>query len=199
MQRRQLIVFPLAAGVAACATPGSPDPAAPTGWVIGSITHESSVGRYGLAITGQPGQRVPSPSLGYGMWTPFNKEMDDELKERGGTYAQKLPAGEYRIVGWFVLRAQTDYRSARPVEIPFKVEAGKATYLGNLHFDPHWEAVVLRDRAERDLPVLRRRHAEVATTEVSQSIAPGTTIEQFGRGVVSRSEVPLFVGVPLRR
>lgn len=186
--------------LSACAAPdtGTAEAGAPTGMIIGSITHESSVGVYGLGVAGKPGQRVRSPSVGFGMWTPFNNEMDEDLKEKGGTFAQDLPAGEYRIVGWFVNRSSTFYRSATPFEIPFSVQPGKATYLGNLHFDSHWENVTLRDRAARDLPVLTKRVAKLASAEVTQAIAPGANLEKLGNGYKSQNQM-VYVPMPVAR
>jgi hypothetical protein len=194
------LVAAFTVALSACATTESaPDPSAPTGMVVGSITHESSVGSYGLGIVGKPGQRIRPPSVGFGMWTPFNNEMDEDFKEKGGTYSMDLPAGEYRIVGWFVLRASTHYRSAQPFEIPFSVEPGKATYLGNLHFDKHWENVTLRDRASRDMPVLIKRVPKLASVEVTQSISPGANVERLGSGYTSQNQMPLYMPVPVRR
>ena len=181
--------------LSACATTNIPE-GTPRGLVVGSVTYESSVGVYAFVITNKEGKRVASPGVGSGMWTPFLKEDDEDLKERGGTVNLELPAGEYRLVGWEVRRAQTTYRSSRPYEIPFLVEPGRATYIGNLHFDKHWENVALRDRASRDLPVLTKRVQQLGTMPVAYSIAAGANIEKLGHGFVGRTEAPIYFPFP---
>lgn len=57
-------------------------------------------------------------------------------------------------------------------EIPFVVERGKASYIGNLNFSPDWE-VALRDRATRDLPALRVKYKALETAPVAYTIAEG--------------------------
>jgi hypothetical protein len=183
----------------AATQPAVPETNNPPGLVVGSITHETSNGTYSLGIAGKPGQRIRSPSVGAGMWTPFNKEMDEELKEKGGTYTLDLPAGEYRIVGWFIRRGSTDTRSAEPFEVPFSVEAGKISYLGNLHLDQHWENVTLRDRASRDMPILVKRLPKLASLEVAHTIRQGANLERLGNGYTSRSDIPFIMPTPARR
>jgi hypothetical protein len=192
---RLAIYLSLLLTLASCATTGIPE-GTPRGLVVGSVTYESSVGVYAFVISNKEGKRVASPGVGSGMWTPFLKETDEELKERGGTINIELPAGEYRIVGWEVRRAQTTYRSTRPYEIPFVVDPGKTTYIGNLHFSQHWDNVALRDRSSRDLPIIAKRVPQLATMPVSYSIASGTNIEKLGHGFVGRSEAPIYFPFP---
>jgi hypothetical protein len=173
------------------------DPTKPLGLVIGSVTYERTIGVHGLVVLSQDGKQVRSPSVGYGIWSPFNKPFDEKLAANGGTYAVELPAGQYRIVGWRIVRAQTTYQSNQPVDVPFVVEPGKSTYLGNLHFSEHWD-VTLRDRADRDLPVLKARFPTLASSPLAVSIAAGTEVEKFGGGYVGRTEMPVFVPVPGR-
>jgi hypothetical protein len=124
---------------------------------------------------------------------PFGKQMDDDLKEKGGTFDLELPPGQYRIVAWSIRRGSTDTQSAQPFDIPFTVESGKISYLGNLHFDPHWENVSLRDRASRDMPILLKRVPKLATLEVAHAIRKDANLERLGNGYKSRSDIPFIM------
>jgi hypothetical protein len=196
----RLLFVPLLITLCGCAVtePKVLDTSTPPGLVVGSITHETSNGIYRLGIAGKPGQRIPAPSVGFGTWTPFNKEMDEDLKERGGTYTLELPPGDYRIVAWSIRRGSTDTQSAQPFEIPFTVESGKISYLGNLHFDQHWESVTLRDKASRDIPIIIKRVPKLATLEIAHTIRPGTNLERLGNGYRSRSDIPFIMPTPAR-
>ena len=103
-----------------------------------------------------------------------------EPKQRGGGFAVEMREGNYIIVGWRVEQGQMVSRSTQAIGIPFRVESGKALYLGNLHFDAHWEDIRLRDRAERDLPLLKARFPALAAAPVASTITPGVSIELGG-------------------
>jgi hypothetical protein len=193
------LLVPFVITLCACAS-HEPAPTAtttPPGLVVGSITHETSNGTYRLGIVGKPGQRIQAPSVGGG-FLPFGKQMDDDLKEKGGTFDLELPPGQYRIVAWSIRRGSTDTQSAQPFDIPFTVESGKISYLGNLHFDPHWENVSLRDRASRDMPILLKRVPKLATLEVAYAIRKDANLERLGNGYKSRSDIPFIMPLPAR-
>jgi hypothetical protein len=86
----------------------------------------------------------------------------------GGFLALKLPAGQYYIDG-FSGEAPTagfraHLRSAPDFRVRFTVEAGRATYIGNLNSDysRNGVRVQLFDEARRDLPLLKQRYPEQA-------------------------------------
>jgi hypothetical protein len=195
----RFLLAPFVITLCACAS-NEPAPSAtttPPGVVVGSITHETSNGTYRLGIVGKPGQRIQAPSVGGG-FLPFGKQMDDDLKEKGGTFELELPPGQYRIVAWSIRRGSTDTQSAQPFDIPFTVESGKISYLGNLHFDAHWENVSLRDRASRDMPVLLKRVPKLAALEVAYTIRKDANLERLGTGYKSRSDIPFIMPLPAR-
>ncbi|MFN7727204.1 MAG: hypothetical protein ACK5QH_19290 [Rubrivivax sp.] len=191
------VFFALTLGACASNEPAATATTAPPGFVVGSITHETSNGSYRLGIAGKPGQRIREPSVGGGL-LPFSNQTDDDLKEKGGTFELELPPGEYRIVRWSIRRGSTDTQSAQPFEISFTVESGKISYLGNLHFDPHWENVSLRDRASRDMPILLKRTPKLATLEVAYTIRKDANLERLGNGYKSRSDIPFIMPLPAR-
>ena len=173
------------------------DPAKPVGLVVGSITYESSIGEYGLVAQSIETSKRIVFKVGHGEWTPFTRMHDDDLGMRGGTFAVEVPSGEYRIVGWQVRQGFSTSRSTHPVEVPFLVQSGQSTYLGNLHFSPHWVAS-LHDQATRDLPILERRFRALRSSPLAIAISEGTHLEQFGGGYMSRTDIPIFIPVTVR-
>jgi hypothetical protein len=125
---------------------------------------------------------------------------DNELKARGGTFAVELPSGNYLLKRWFIRQGPWTYAANRDIGIPFAVEAGKSTYLGNFHFDPNSE-VVLKDEAARDLPVLRSRFSVLTSAPLALALSPGAIVEKIGGNYDTRLDLPAYVPVvvPVRK
>jgi hypothetical protein len=165
-----------ALAVASCASvPDSPDA---SGRLIGTITYESSLGEYRIGLTSDRLERPALVRIGH-LWHPFVRMYDADLKMRGAPFSVNLPAGDYRIAYWEVAQGQARTTSRTPIGIPVRVEKGRATYLGNLHFSSDWEAS-LREETARDLPILRARFPELAGMPIMSSIDAGTKRERVG-------------------
>lgn len=194
---RLLLALTLALLGASCANVPSDykfDPAKDDGLVIGSITYDSSLGKYSLIVI-SPGSSKPlAMSVGYSQWPPLGPLNDDALKARGGTYAIAAPAGNYRIIGWEIRQGAKSTRNSAPIDVPFTVDKGKASYLGNLHFSEDWE-VSLRDRSARDLPVLQTRYETLKQAPLQFTIAKDTNIEKLGGEYRSQFQIPIFVPI----
>jgi hypothetical protein len=177
-----------------------------TGLVVGSVSFESGLGRYFLVAQNLDSLKVIELGFGCSM-VPCIETSDDSAysanespKQRGGGYAVEVPEGRYRIIGWHVVQGYINSRSKVPPNVPFAVERGKASYLGNLHFDAHWESVQLRDRASRDLPLLKTSYAFLNSTPFAYTIAPGASLPNFGGDYRRGPEGPIFVPmIPIRR
>jgi hypothetical protein len=181
------------------------DPAKPTGLVVGTISYESGLGKYFLIAMSQSAQAPVELGFGCPIWPCIEPADDpafskDELpKQRGGGFAVEIPEGVYRIVGWRVVQGAARSRSTSPINIDFRVERGRASYIGNLHFDGDWENVSLRDRSSRDLPLLQAKYDVLRTIPIAFTISPGAEITKLG-GAYQRTmhiEGPIFV--PARR
>jgi hypothetical protein len=96
--------------------------------------------------------------------------LKDVPSDFGGTfarlYALKLKAGEYEFRTWSFTLAQPGERSAvhspskTPMVLPFKVVAGRATYLGSFSSTMASErdlAVTVEDQSKRDMPVFAQK------------------------------------------
>ena len=171
------------------------DPKKSDGLVLGSITYESSIGQYALILVPQTSSNALVASVGYSMWPPLGPLRDEKLDAKGGTFTLAAPAGEYRIVGWQIKQGYKITRNSVPISIPFTVAQGKSSYLGNLHFDEHWENVQLRDKADRDLPVIQSRLEVLKTTPIEFSIAKGFAWEKFGGEYSSRYQMPIIIPI----
>ena len=178
------------------------DPAGSTGLVVGSVSYESSYGRYILTLESITSSR--RFDLGFGCKVvpclqPANDadfSTGETPEQRGGGFVVEVPEGRYRILGWKVEQGGIVSRSKAPVDIELLVERGKASYVGNLHFDADWIDVRLRDRNVRDIPLLRKKYPVLQATELAYTIAPGLEIEQFGGEYQRRLEqVTIFVPV----
>lgn len=150
------------------------------GRVVGTITYESSIGEYRIGLV-RSQQRPVLIRIGSLLWHPFVKMHDEDLKMRGEPFSMVLPAGDYRMAFWEVAQGQARSTSRDPIDISFRVDPGKATYLGNLHFSAQWQ-VSLRDEAARDVPILRSRFPELADMPVASAIEPGAEHPRIGGG-----------------
>lgn len=174
-----------------------------TGLVVGSISYESANAVFTLFARNTTTGDVVKFAAGCDAPCLF-KSADGRFTDaqapgqRGDGYAVEVPSGDYVITGWHVPRGGLRYNAARSPDIPFKVEAGKVTYLGNLHFDPHWEDVQLRDRSSRDLAALRTTYPVLASTPLAYSIAEGAVIHGVGGGYKTRMTAPTIYYVPVR-
>lgn len=177
-----------------------------TGLVIGSISYESGVGKYFLIAEGSDPSKLVVLSFGCALFPcfePFNDaafSSNETPKQRGGGYAVEVAEGTYRLKAWRVAQGVIRSNSRHPIDIEFTVEAGKASYLGNLHFDEHWQDVKLRDKALRDLPLLREKYAVLKTAPIAYTVAPGMEVGKLGGDYRRGTEGAFFVPfVPLRR
>jgi hypothetical protein len=198
------LLVPLALGLASCA--GTPtdfkfDPARNTGLVVGSISYEGGLGRYVLVAKDKSTGAIVSFNFGCTLVPCFTSTDDEKFskgevpKQRGGGFAAEVPAGEYQIVAWQIVQGAKRSTSTSPIDIPLMVEKGKASYVGNLHFDAHWENIQLRDKVQRDLPLLQAQYPVLEKTPLAYSIAAGTSIEKLGGSYQSRIKFPVIIPI----
>ena len=180
----------------------------PVGLIVGSVSYESGLGRYHLIVVNKSTSQIFQLSFGCSMFPCIGESANDDEyskgetpKQRGGGYVVEVPEGLYRIVGWRVQQGYINSRSKAPVELDFIVSPGAASYLGNLHFDAHWEHVTLRDRSPRDLPLLKKSYAVLQTTALAHTIAPNAEVVGIGGEYRRAIEgAPIFIPfVPIRR
>ncbi|WP_230182093.1 hypothetical protein [Aquabacterium sp. CECT 9606] len=165
------------------------------GVVIGSITYESGLGLYRVLVTPENGDKTYFLQAGSGDWYPFVKNTDEDLQAKGDTFAVELPTGKYVIKSWQVRQGARTANSSMPIGIPFSVEAGKAIYLGSFNWSPDWENVSLRDKSNRDLPIIKKRFPFLERTPLALAITNGAKID--GLGGDYRYRYDIFIPVPV--
>lgn len=111
---------------------------------------------------------------------------DDWQSPTGRLVYIKLPVGNYQFNDW-------EYHAGRflpfPKPVPFTVVAGKATYIGNLHFSvlPKSRAYKfeIRDMSDRDLPLLMKRLPTLRREQVVTKLSKADNFDQqtlYNRG-----------------
>lgn len=172
------------------------DPAKPNGLVIGSISYESGLARFFLVAKSTTTSKTVEFAFGCSM-VPCLQPSDEPRfskgevpAQRGGGFAIEVPEGTYTISSWRVARGYMISRSDNPIGIEFTVARGKASYIGNLHFDADWENVTLRDKSSRDLPLLREQYPVLQSVELAFTIAPDAVVPRLGGNYQTGIEPP---------
>jgi hypothetical protein len=100
----------------------------------------------------------------------------------GRLIVQELPPGTYRLRSWehtvmTDTRRFTTYRPKFLLPFRFRVEAGRAVYIGNLHLHAEWKAqkypLRVFDARERDLALFRQRYAGIGAEQIDIRLLPG--------------------------
>ncbi|MGH8444228.1 MAG: hypothetical protein ACREVL_03125, partial [Solimonas sp.] len=122
-----------------------------SGVAIGTIGYDSPEVDCSLHIVAQDSGKS------YEIRHAKGQEPDTVLPEKGSQFAVAMPAGDYILKGWKVTRGTAIIPSQQPLDFPFRIEAGQATYLGHYQFRqiereeplPAAVSVTLSDRSER--------------------------------------------------
>ena len=198
--RRGLLAM-LCASLAGCANVSSDYKldSADTGLLIGSLTTDIGIGHYTLELVSlDTGKPVPGPRTGSPMWPAIPPMRDADLDKDGGLFAIALAPGRYAMRRWNVRTGYTDRGASTPCEVPFVIERGRATYLGNVHWPRNWR-VTLSDQAERDLPLLRKRYPTLAQAPLAFAIEPGVSLVGIGGNASKFTQIPIILPIPTAR
>lgn len=116
-----------------------------------------------------------------GFFRPRPNNLDYYGREAGRVFIQSLPPGRYEIYDFgfsgTLIVAGVEWSSATPFSIPFTINAGEATYIGNFarapslgtNLEPQLGAVgyfVVSDQSERDLAIARARDPALPAVRV---------------------------------
>ena len=193
----------LATLLASCASgvPSSykPDAVTGKGLIVGTITTTAYGGEHYILVYNQtePGKPVKL-AIGSTQWHPFVKINDSDLKARGDTFAVEAEAGVYEMGSWTVRQGPKRYWGEKSLGLTFKVEPGKVTYIGNIHFVDK-EYVNLQEMTKRDLPVIESRYPAIKNTPLAFTIAEGTNLERLGGKGSWKMSTPIFIPVAAPR
>ena len=209
MTTRSLLAISLVALLGACATPNIGDEyvldeRSGNGVVVGSITYIGSHASYAVSYRRLPDGSPESFRAGTSASPiPMIPKSDfDERHFRGSLVVAELKAGEYEVTRWFV-SGPAIVSPTVPFRITFRVEPGKAVYLGNFEFRQTagfgltvtGAEVTYQDSSQRDLFVLQRKYPKIAQVPVSSAIPKGTIVQKLGGQYRSEMTIPIFLPV----
>lgn len=164
---RSLCAALLLASAAACVTFNIPaeyglNPASGKGLAVFSLTANDQPGNFTISYRSAGGETKGTVNL------QTLRDPLDWRDPRGRLVVIELPAGSYEFYDWAGLRG----RSTEQFSIPFSIEPGKATYLGNVHFHvvSGLYGVRVGDRSSRDLPALFARYPNLQRDAVKTQI-----------------------------
>ncbi len=116
-----------------------------------------------------------------GFFSPRPSNLDYYGREAGRVFVRSLPPGRYEIYDFgfsgTIIVAGVEWSSATPFSIPFTINPGEATYIGNFarapslgtRLEPQLGAVgyfVISDQSERDLAIARARDVALPPVRV---------------------------------
>lgn len=98
------------------------------------------------------------------LWTNLNPL--DWKAPRGRLVAVELPEGAYEVFSWETY----GIGAGRQFSIPFKIVAGRASYIGNVYIEILTEEnifrVVVSDESKRDLALMLQRYTNIKAMDV---------------------------------
>ena len=87
----------------------------------------------------------------------------------------ELPQGDYTFYAWHGSAGNAyTVHSTTPFSKPFKIVAGKATYLGNIHFAIQYSAfkMIITDQQDKDLPLLYHKAPNITEQDIILNVLP---------------------------
>lgn len=138
------------------------------GLVVMSLTHSvaSVIVDYRPVAAGKPGAGS--------FMTGNMQDPLDWTHPNGRLVVAELPPGQYELYQWRAEGMNVTYTS-KLFSIPFTIEAGKATYIGNLFINMDETTakytLSVTDTSARDLPLLIRHYPNIKQTDVSTEIS----------------------------
>lgn len=207
--RRSIEIVVLFMLISGCATRNIDEQYRPTstngnGIVIGSITYQGNYAEYQVVYRRRPDG--PPAFVHHGesaKLIPYIPKGDFENNEpKGSLYAIELPEGDYEIYNWHVFCGAYRIAPLQEFSLPFHVQAGKVTYVGNTHFLETSKrflavtgvSVTQSDESARDLAVFMRKYPNFSKAQIAETIAPGTHIDRLG-SATSTSVTPIPTSV----
>lgn len=208
--RKFLLLAALVCLLGACATPNIGkdyvlDEKSGKGVVVGSITYAGGYSGYRVSYRQMPNGPRGFFETGKGVvlipYFPKGDFEDQELK--GNLFVAELPPGEYEMFTWTISSGPATVTASVPFSVSFRVEPGKAVYLGNFEFTQTASfgltvtgaALTYRESAERDMAVFRRKYPRLSEVPVSSSIERGAIYYQLGGEYRTTIVIPINIPV----
>lgn len=123
---------------------------------------------------------------------PRSERDFDDPNGNGIVYVHRMPAGEYTVVNFRIWqnsgRVQRHFYPKEPFSIPFVIEPGVATYIGEFLADgitgknfigmnvPAGAIFKIANKQDRDIPVAKKKYPEIQNIKVA---IPASDIENL--------------------
>jgi hypothetical protein len=168
------------------------------GLLIGSVKYIGLLSGYKVYFRGIDNEQSGYFEAGKGiMLIPIPPSSDfDNIK--GKLQVTELPAGEYEITRWAVTSGYASLSQTQPFSVRFKVEAGKATYIGSFLFsvtDTFGLTVTgvrvdFENRYSEDIAVLNRKFPNLNETKVFMGLPKKLVKKDVGGASNTRWDMP---------
>lgn len=158
------------------------------GLLVGSLKYRGTLSGYKVYYKGLSNDEKGFFEVGKGMMLIPIPPKSDFPNQKGKLQVTELPPGEYEITRWGVSSGVAEVSHAQPFRIKFKIEPGKATYIGSFVFTVTNQMgltvtgakVDFIDAFEEDSEVLRRLYPKLAMTDFYRGLEPGLKQESIG-------------------
>ncbi|MBI3546500.1 MAG: hypothetical protein HY081_07915 [Gammaproteobacteria bacterium] len=158
-----------------------------TGLLIGSLKYTGHVSGYRVYFKGLSNAEKGYFEAGSSNLSFFSTRYD--FPDLGGKLqVTELTPGDYEINAWGVQSGVAHVSQTQPFSIKFKIEAGKATYIGSFLFTETRSLgatvtgvkVDFSDAFDEDVKVLRRLYPKLVLTDVYRGVEPHLKKENIG-------------------
>ncbi len=169
-----------------------------SGLLVGSIKYHGSLSGYRVFFKGVDNQEKGFFEAGAGTMLIPIPPKSDYSEVNGKLQVVELPAGEYVIERWSVASGYAHVGQTKPFSIGFKIEPGKATYIGAFVFTVTdtmgltvtGARVDFKEQYSEDIEVLRRDYQNLKNTNVYLGIEPDFVKENVGGESSTQWNIP---------
>lgn len=208
---RALLAGLLACMLSACATPTasvsksySLESNSKNGVLVGSVKYRGPLSGYQVYYRGLDNNKSGYFEAGKGIMLVPIPPRSDFSNIKGKLQVAELPPGEYEISRWSVTSGYAHLSQTQPFSIRFKIEPGKATYIGSFVFSVTdtmgltvtGVRVDFQEMYSDDIAVLNIKYPNLNKTEVFMGLESNLVKKDVGGVSAARFDMPpVFIPV----
>jgi len=168
------------------------------GLLVGSVKYRGLLSGYKVYFRGLNNNQSGYFEAGKGMMLIPIPPSSDFENAKGKLQVTELPAGEYIISQWGVTSGYANLSQTQPFTIKFKIESGKATYIGSFIFSVTNTMGLtvtgvradFEDKYSEDIPVLRQKYPNLKDIPVFMGLEPQLVKKDIGGSSSTRWDMP---------
>lgn len=168
------------------------------GLLVGSVKYSGLLSGYKVYFRGLGNNESGYFEAGKGMMLIPVLPASDFESIKGKLQVVELPEGEYEISRWGVTSGYANLSQTQPFSIKFKIEPGKATYIGSFLFSVTntmgltvtGVRVNFEDRYSEDIAALNGKYPNLNETKVYMGLEPNTNKQDLGGSSSTRWDMP---------